>query len=501
MADNNNNFKYSQKPTTAICYESPSEANPYSAKSIYLQGYDLIELTQKKSFVEVLLLTMLGELPDADSVELMNALMVGLINPGPRNPAVRAAMTAGVSKTNTPHILPIGLMVLGGEFNGSMEVEKTMHFIKENINSPANEIIKHLDQKIFDDEGDVHPFPGIGSKYGSIDLVTTDLAKYIATLKATGSSFKWLQALINTIDNSKIGWLPTGLAASVFLDLGVAPREGGALFQLLCAPGILAHGLEQTHKPVTAMPFLEDVFCHGYSMMNELLGKISYMQMIVLNVTGRLISDNLSKWLEGNFIGMSYPDSRIWCNQIGALAGTTRTSPVAAATAGTLASDSRAYGGSQTNKIAMLFIQDCLKKYQVGESVENLINTCKFKNGKPVIVGYARPVDRTDERIKPHEKMTQELGFEIGKNLSLAYKINDYLEKKYALGINIGAYSGAFYLDQSFSPEEIYQIKSLVVSSGVLASYIDNQTKPAESFLPQKCNDIEYNGPTFRTLN
>jgi len=244
----------------------------------------------------------------------------------------------------------------------------------------------------------------------------------------------------------------------------------------------------------------EDVYSHGYSMMNELLGKVSYMQMIVLNVTGKLIHKNLAKWLEGNFIGMSYPDSRIWCNQIGALAGTNKTSAVAATIAGSLASDSRAYGGNQTNKIGMEFIQKTLLDYKNGKTIIDIVKQCNFKNNSPVITGYARPVKRNDERIKPHEKMTADLGFKVGEHLDLAYKLGEFLEKEYELGINIGGYTSAFLSDQSFTPNEIYQIKSLVVSSGVMACYVDFTNRTPGSFLPQHCNDIEYTGPSIREL-
>ncbi|HFE38481.1 MAG TPA: hypothetical protein ENK06_08740, partial [Gammaproteobacteria bacterium] len=236
-----------------------------------------------------------------------------------------------------------------------------------------------------------------------------------------------------------------------------------------------------------------DVYCHGYSMMSELLGSISYMQMLVLNVTGRLIDEKLAKWLEGNFIGMSYPDPRIWCNQIGALCGTSRTTVTAATTAGCLAADSRAYGGSKTSLQGIEFIQQALISYKAGASIPSIIQQCKTnRKGIPVITGFARPVNKKDERIAPHKKMTEKLGFETGEHLKLAFSLGEYLEKHYALGINIGGYTSAFLSDQGFSGQEIYRIKAMCVASGVTACFIDAYHKPAETFLPLRCDDIEY---------
>ena len=239
----------------------------------------------------------------------------------------------------------------------------------------------------------------------------------------------------------------------------------------------------------------KDVQIHGHSMMTELLGHASYMQVIVLNSTGRLIDEKLASWLEGNFIGMSYPDARIWCNQIGALSGAARTSVTAATVAGALAGDSRAYGGSKTALQGMVFIQSALNDYKLGSTVENIIaGVNKNRNQQPIITGYARPVNKNDERLKPHEIMSDKLGFEVGEHLSLAYEISECLQVDYNLGMNIGGYTSAFLSDAGFTPEEVYQIKCMVVSSGVTACYINSKNRPADSFQPLRCDDVQYTG-------
>lgn len=243
----------------------------------------------------------------------------------------------------------------------------------------------------------------------------------------------------------------------------------------------------------------EDVICRGKSLMHEMLGNASYMQVVVLNATGKMIDERLAKWLEGNFIGMSYPDARIWCNQVGALAGINKVSVAAATVAGTLASDSRGYGGSQTALHGMNFIQNALKQFKDGLTVAEIVQNARHKNGKPVIVGYARPVARTDERIAPHRKMTEKLGFEIGEHMALANTIADYIESKYGLGINIGGYTSAFLSDQGFTPMEVYRIKSLCVASGVTACYVDHHDSQI-TFLPLECGDIEYKGAAPRAI-
>src|SRR3989304_7010505 len=86
------------------------------------------------------------------------------------------------------------------------------------------------------------------------------------------------------------------------------------------------------------------IFCHGYSIMDDLVGRVSYFEVMLLNITGRLPEKKLATFLEAAYICMSWPDIRLWCNQIGALGGTLKASPIAAISAGVMASDSRMYG-------------------------------------------------------------------------------------------------------------------------------------------------------------
>ena len=241
-----------------------------------------------------------------------------------------------------------------------------------------------------------------------------------------------------------------------------------------------------------------DVTIRGYSLFNELFDQVSYFQIHVLNVTGRLISSQLSKWLENNFIVMSYPDSRIWCNQVGALCGTLHTSPSAATAAGSLTADSRIYGGSQSTHISMKFIQHALQDYKSGLSVEEILTKLPVKQGMPAVPGFVRPVALDDERIIPHQKMTKRLGFPIGEHAQLAEKISLYMSNKYGMGMNIDGFSAAFLVDQEFTPEQVYQINSLRVASGVTACFSDNLQFSENSLLPLRCDNIAYLGPKIR---
>jgi len=244
---------------TKIWQEVPSEDNPYIASTCKCHGYDLLELSEKCSFAEVLYLLLLGELPNPNQAKLLETLMVGLINPGPRHPATRAAMNAGVGKTDPTHFLPIGLSVLSGAHLGGKEVEESMRFLRHNQkNVPEKVVVDLLQDSSLHTEGDRHIAPGFGSRFGSIDPLPRKIASLCAPLAEKDKALNWGLDFAEALSKRNMGWLSTGVAAAVFCDLGFHPRAGGGLFQLINAPGLLAHGLEMANKSISAMPFLDE---------------------------------------------------------------------------------------------------------------------------------------------------------------------------------------------------------------------------------------------------
>jgi len=238
----------------------------------------------------------------------------------------------------------------------------------------------------------------------------------------------------------------------------------------------------------------------GYDMMNDLVGKASYMQVVILNATGRLPSKALADWVEAIHICLSWPDPRIWCNRIGALAGSSRTSGVAASCLGVLAAESTSYGIKPLIS-GVEFIEFAYAQIAQGTPVEDFISTeTKKHGGKPHLMGYARPIAKGDERIPAMEKVTEQLGFPIGQHLSLAYKIESILNNKFDESMNINGYVSAFLADQGLSAIEVYRIFSAVVLSGVTACYADTADRIEGSFAPLKTTDVIYKGASLRTV-
>jgi len=238
----------------------------------------------------------------------------------------------------------------------------------------------------------------------------------------------------------------------------------------------------------------------GYSMMDDLVGKVSFMQLLMLNVTGRLPERRLADVTEAVFNCMSWPDARIWCNQIGSLAGTARASFVAGVCAGILANDSRMYGAGCLTR-AVKFIVDALRKKKQGWSTEKIVAAQARQPGsKPVIVGYARPLATGDERVVVLKRLIAELGFPVGEHLALAYEVHDVFMAQYNESMNIAAFMAAFYSDHGLSIKDIYRLFSTFVMSGVHACYAEAADQPAGAFFPLQCSDLNYQGVKAREV-
>jgi len=243
----------------------------------------------------------------------------------------------------------------------------------------------------------------------------------------------------------------------------------------------------------------DTVYSHGHDLLRGLVGHVTFFQNLILNVTGRLPEKRLADWLEATFICMSWPDARIWCNQIGALGGTAGVSPVGAVGAGILAADSRMYGPG-TVRSSTRFIQEALRLTRSGWPTERIVREKAVRGRRVVAVGYSRPLAPADERIVAMQRVATDLGFSNGPHLELAYEIEALLWDWYNESINLAGYIMAFLSDQGLGIEEIYRLYATCVNGGIHACYAEAADGGHDTFLPLRCTDVEYTGAPERPV-
>ncbi len=243
----------------------------------------------------------------------------------------------------------------------------------------------------------------------------------------------------------------------------------------------------------------QGVSSHGYSMLDDLVGRAGFFQVLVLNVTGKLPEKQLSDWMESAFICLSWPDARIWCNQIGAFGGDARVVPSAAICAGIMASDSRMYGPGTVLETCH-FIAAAARSLQQGHSAAEFIQAHARNKGKTMLPGFVRPIVTGDERVTAMQGVAKNLGFEDGPHLAAAYQVQEYLIENHGESLNLAGYMSAFLLDRGMTPHQGYIIFSLCVNGGIHACYEESCSRPAGSFLPLRCDDINYCGEKERAV-
>src|SRR5690606_22296867 len=139
------------------------------------------------------------------------------------------------------------------------------------------------------------------------------------------------------------------------LSLLPSPFAGRPCFSPLPGPGcsggasmmnraerLMQHAGHLTTSVGAAFPGSRAVF-RGHDLHQE-LGHLSWFELCTFGITGRRLPAAQLKVLEFIWVNTSYPDARIWNNRVAALAGTTRSTPNLAITAGHALSEAMIYG-------------------------------------------------------------------------------------------------------------------------------------------------------------
>lgn len=241
--------EFTHKLQTKITLEKTCNNNPFQSDLKYFYGYEHFELANNCSFSDTIFLLVKGELPTAEESELFRRLAITFINPGLRSPAGQSALVAGVGKSDTVHLLPIALGVYGGSFEGVGDTEKIIRELRKSSRKSPENLLEAAQR------GELSY---IGNLYGTPDVYAEKMLKFLSDSKQEGKCLQWLLKLNTLIKGSDLGVNKAGVAAAALADLGFQPRYANPLLQIFAAPGLLAHGMEYSNKPLTSMLFESD---------------------------------------------------------------------------------------------------------------------------------------------------------------------------------------------------------------------------------------------------
>lgn len=260
---------FSDRIRTRIWEEIADADNPYLARGARCHGYALSDLIAERSLADVIFLLIRGELPKRRQARLFERFLIAFCNPGPRNAATRAVMNAAASKTHVANLLPIGLAILGGAHGGAAEVESATRFIGSNLDKDPVACAEERLAGVVEQssaQGDIRIAPGFGTLYGGIDPFAIRLFEDVSRGDSENRAMLWAKRFAARLNAVGSGWLPTGVAAAICVELGFPGRTAASLLQLAAAPGLVAHGLEMAGRGVEAMPFVPD---ERYALLDD----------------------------------------------------------------------------------------------------------------------------------------------------------------------------------------------------------------------------------------
>lgn len=245
-----------RKIRTQIWCDIPeSAADEFHSGRSLCYGYDFYrDIPGRYSWTEALFLLLKGRLPSAGEASLLDSVLCSLINPGPRDWATQAAMTAAVSGATVGNCLMTGLAVLQGRYHGSLSVEGCMAMLREGTGLLENgaSLRKAVTAVIGGHPG----LPGYGLHYTGRDMRAARLMELAEREGPCGRSVELARAVEKRISRTSRVWLTlAGASSAVLLDLGFTPQEGHGIFLLSAGPGLLAHLLEQRAGNWNSYPF------------------------------------------------------------------------------------------------------------------------------------------------------------------------------------------------------------------------------------------------------
>jgi len=239
---------------------------------------------------------------------------------------------------------------------------------------------------------------------------------------------------------------------------------------------------------------------HSYNIQQDLVQNASWMQCMLLSVTGKLYPTNIATFVEALFVVTGYPDPRLWCNRVGALAGSSQCSAAASIATSISSAEGMVYGGQAIYK-SSIFLQKAHSQLfdNGGDALSLFVDD--YLSQKKTIFGFGRPLTNTEERIHPIIEKALSLGLNEGRYCLVAKNIESYLQARSKnIILNFGGYIAAWLLDLGFKSVQIYHIQTLLFYNGMVPCYIEAFENEPGTFLPIACEDILYEGVEEREL-
>ena len=216
--------------------------------TIRLRGYPVEELMGKVGFAEAILLALTGEMPDAATAMLANAIFVSSIDHGPSPPSVQTARLVASTGAPLGSAVAAGILAISKFHGGAIEdcmktLEHAMEHARHKNASFANSATTIIDA--FNAKG--HRVSGFGHRLHTKDPRTTRLLSMCDEAGKAGDGVRMARAFEEAFAKSgkPLPLNVDGAIAAVLIDLGIAPGLANAFFMIARVPGLVAQAHEE----------------------------------------------------------------------------------------------------------------------------------------------------------------------------------------------------------------------------------------------------------------
>lgn len=216
--------------------------------------------------------------------------------------------------------------------------------------------------------------------------------------------------------------------------------------------------------------FSEKSLCHGYDFYNDLLGRLSWTELLFLLLKGDVPSKKQSAVLNLVMSSIINPGPRDWSTQAAMTSAVTRTTVGNALLTGLAVLQGR-YNGALNVEKAMEMFSDGIK----------LLAKTDLKKlpgllGKryPDLPGYGLYYTRQDARAKRLIQLIKQNNF-ASKNLDFAIELEKNLAKNKKIWLTLTGAVSAIFLDLGFTPQEGHGVFLISAAPGLLAHLIEQR--------------------------
>ncbi len=242
-----------------------------------------------------------------------------------------------------------------------------------------------------------------------------------------------------------------------------------------------------------------EVRLRGYRV-DELMGEISFGQVVYLTLKGELPGTNVGKIIDAILVS-SIDHGATPPSALTAITVASTGSPLNAAVASGILAISRFHGGAIEDCMGVLLqVEDKIRARQISVSVacEEIVD--EYKQIRRRISGFGHRLHTQDPRSTKLFKLAREL--KTGeKYLEIAETVESELAKQTGktLPLNVDGAIAAVLCELDFSPALANAFFMIARLPGLVAHVYEEQTRqrPMRAIHPK---DHEYDGPDDRTL-